>query len=236
MKLDAKMVNLLGLLAMVIVLGLGTIGIVMPMYDGVQATQTELDSQRATNNNLGLKLTALNVAEQRETEIQANVDSLRVKLPEGQAGDTALQAISNALELSGSVIINDEFAAPLAFSVRGSEESDNGGTPTETEPVAGNDSEQDAPGAPAETPVETPAASPEVPPQSEPERVQAEAILTLGVTGHEMATQFIDALAQNPRALLVTSSELTDDEVEGMPATLKVTMSIFYYGVVATDE
>lgn len=231
MKLDAKMVNLLGLLAMVIVLGLGTVGIVMPMYDGVQATQTELDSQRATNNNLELKLTALTVAEKRESEIKANVDSLRLKLPEGQAGDTALQAISNALELSGAMIVKDDFAAAVPFAARGSEEGTNGGTPTETEPVAETNSGPESP----EASVESPAAA-DVSPVGEAERVQSEVTLALGVSGHEMATQFIDALAHSPRALLVTASELTDDETEGMPATLTVTMSIFYYGVVDTNE
>ena len=35
MKLDTRMLNLLGLLAIVAVLGLGVVSLIMPMYQGV---------------------------------------------------------------------------------------------------------------------------------------------------------------------------------------------------------
>lgn len=230
MKLDARMVNLLGLLAMVVVLGLGAIGIVKPLYAGVQSTQAELESQRSTNGNLELKLTALNAAQQRESEIGANVASLRAQLPEGQEGDSVLQAISDAVTASGAVIVEDSYASPVPFVPRGSEEDVPAAeTPAEPAPADGGESA----GATDEVAQEPGAPSVAT---GQPVQLQSEVTLRLGVTGNEMAAVFTDALAQSPRSLLVTSAAMTDTEVEGHPYELTVSLMIYYYDVAVEDE
>lgn len=237
MKLDVKMLNLLGLLAMVVVLGLGALSIVMPLFDRVQATQSLLDQERNTNENLRFKLTALTSAEQRQAEIEDHLASLRVQLPNGPHTDGLVSIIADALDASGAFIQQHELAEATLFAPRGAEAPLPGETPEATadspeSQVAGLD-EEHLEGLPEDLIAELEGSG-----QAEalPEQQQVEVTIKLAVTGDAQATEFLDALGAGNRAFLVTSSAMTESEFEGFGYELTVTLMMFFYDVAVSDE
>lgn len=227
MKFDARMLNLLGLLAIVVVLGLGTISIVMPLYEGVQNTENELSTAHASNDSYRMKLVALTSAEQRKAETEASVATLQTMLPAHAESHTVLEVIANAFESSGAVISKDVFAPSTSFSPRIA--------PTEDGVTA-----EPTPEPAADTPTQTPedpgaaggaAAQPAASSQGSgdnPAR-QIEVTLTVSVSDAAMATRFLDALAAGPRALVVTAAFMSDGSTPGMDYDLEVTLMAFYY-------
>lgn len=229
MKIDVKMLNLLGLLALVVVLGLGAIGIVMPLYEKVEDTQTQLDQERDMNENFRFKLISLTEAETRLDEVEKNLAVLREHLPDGQQTDTVVAIIDDALELSGAVIGSHQIAEATLFAPRGSD-----GGPASEEPVAQNDPESQIAEIDPEHLADLP---PEVvaelqgtgTAEQRVEQQQAEVVLDLNVTGEAQATQFLDALGDGGRNLLVTSATMSESEVEGFGYALQVTLTIFFF-------
>ena len=90
MKLDNRMLNLLGLLAIVTVLGLGVVSLIMPMYQGVQKASDELSLAKQTNESFRAKLTQLTEAEGRKADIEKSVAELRKEVPDNVQADTCL--------------------------------------------------------------------------------------------------------------------------------------------------
>lgn len=118
MKLDVKMVNLLGTLVVVAVLGLGAVGIVMPLYEQVQVANGQIGEAELANEGYRTQLTALADAESRQAEIEENVATLRAELPGGIEADTAIQVIEHAMNSTGARIESDTFSEPVPFSPR----------------------------------------------------------------------------------------------------------------------
>lgn len=238
MKLDAKTINLLGLLTLVVVLGLGAISIVMPMYEGVQTAQTQVYAEREAKNNLQLKLTVLEKSEARQDEIEQNLESLRAKLPNGPESDTVLETIADALESTGVVIASHSVADATLFAPRGEEIAaapSGEGSPPPADPAVSTSEDidpEDLADLPPEFVDELQSSSQQV----APEQQQAEIVLEVNVTNAENAAAFLDALGQSPRALLVTGAEMTDSGVEGLPYQLTVALSTFYYDVAVANE
>ena len=110
MKLDARMLNLLGLLAIVAVLGLGVVSLIMPMYQGVQNASGELALAEQTNEGYRNQLAQLAEAEGRKAEIEKSVAELRKEMPDHVQADTVLQVIAAATTASGAVLLADSYA------------------------------------------------------------------------------------------------------------------------------
>lgn len=239
MKLDAKMVNLLGLLALVVVLGLGALGIVMPLYENVETTQSELDQARDTNENFRMKLVVLTDAETREAEIEKNIAALSAQLPDGAQSDTALKIIADALDLSGAAPASHSFSDAMLFVPRGGDAVDPASAaPAENSGDDAADISNIDPEYLQDLPPDVLAA---IEGNSQHEAVQQQQQIdiemTVNVTGDDMATQFLDALAVGPRSMVVTSATMSEGSEEGYPYDLSFIVSIFYYGTgVPSDE
>lgn len=227
MKLDTRMVNLLGLLAIVAVLGLGAVGLVMPMYEGVQAANDEISVAESTNDGYRLQLVKLDEAEGRKAEIEQNLESLREELPSAVEGDTVLQVIARAVSDTGTFIDSDKFGEAVAFFPRPAATSD---------ATASLENTPAPPADPAAAPTEgdaakEPPASVQGDSTSGPKK-QVELELEFSVKDTDMATAVLDALRSGPRSMLVTSAVAEKGSahtVTGYEGTLKVTLLVFYY-------
>lgn len=233
MKLDARMLNLLGLLAIVAVLGLGVVSLIMPMYQGVQNASGELSLAEQTNEGYRNQLAQLAEAESRKAEIEKSVAELRKEMPDNLQADTVLQVIADASTASGTFIDADSYAAAVAFApqlgVQGEEVPSSAPAPP-PDPAADT-----ASGAGAES-ADTTGADPAAPAEggsaaTGPEQ-QVEIELTVSALDHAMATSFLDQLRAGPRSLLVTSAVFEKGSahtVTGWEGTLKVKMLAFFY-------
>lgn len=234
MKLDAKMVNLLGLLVIVAVLGLGTISMVMPIYEGVQDSSDQLETVEQTNDTYRIQLAQLTEAEGRKSEIEKSVEKLRQQLPATVQADSALQVIAAASEATGAFIDRDAFTVATPFAPRtGAEEE--GAAQAEAAPAPPADPGTAAEGASEATETDADAtvdAGTEVPaePPADP-RQQVEIELVLSVQDTTMATAFLDALRAGPRSVLVTSAVAERGSahvVTGWEGTLTVKLLVFF--------
>ena len=235
MKLDARMLNLLGLLAIVAVLGLGVVSLIMPMYQGVQNASGELSLAEQTNEGYRNQLAQLTEAEVRKAEIEKSVAELRKEVPDSVQADTVLQVIADASAATGAFIDTSAFGEPATFTPR-AEATEDGAAPSAPAPppdpgasegaaVAGAPA-SDGAGAAAVTP---PADAGEA--TEGPER-QVEIELTLSVENAAMATSFLDQLRGGSRSLLVTSAVAEKGgahTVTNWEGTLKVKLLAFFY-------
>lgn len=234
MKLDARMLNLLGLLAIVAVLGLGVVSLIMPMYQGVQNASGELSLAEQTNEGYRNQLAQLAEAESRKAEIEKSVAELRKEMPDNVQADTVLQVIADASTASGAFMDADSYAAAVAFAPQlgvAEEEAPSSAPAPPPDPAAdtasgaGTESFDAAAGAGAA------ASSTDGSTAASPEQ-QFEIELTVSVLDHAMATSFLDQLRAGSRSLLVTSAVLekgSAHSVTGWEGTLKVKMLAFFY-------
>lgn len=234
MKLDTRMLNLLGLLAIVAVLGLGVVSLIMPIYQGVQNASNDLSLAEQTNQGYRNQLAQLTEAEGRKAEIEKSVAELRKEVPDNVQADTVLQVIADASAATGAFIDTSTFGAPVAFAPR-TEVTEDGAAPAAPAPppdpgATGSDAAEGAAtsgadAAAAGQPVDTGAA------EAGPEQ-QVEIELTLSVESTAMAASFLDQLRAGSRSLLVTSAiaeKGSAHTVTNWEGTLKVKMLAFFY-------
>ena len=233
MKFDARTLNLFGLLGVVAILGLGAVLFVMPLYEGVQTAEGELETARASNSAYQNSLIGLHAAEARQDEIETHVEEIRERMPAELQQYTALDVIAEALEASGAVITSDAYGVAEAYVPRvgvGEEESTAPTTPPATDPAAADAAAGQAGTAQAGTAQGGAAQATSTQPSSDAEpRQQVVATIEVEVESPEMATHFLNQLGAGPRALLVTAADLSRPVVED-PYTLTVTLTMFYYG------
>lgn len=233
MKLDTRMLNLLGLLAIVTVLGLGVVSLIMPMYQGVQKTSDELSLAEQTNESFRAKLTQLTEAEGRKAEIEKSVAELRKEVPDNVQADTVLQAIADASAATGAFIDASTFGEPTAFAPRTAATED-GAAPAAPAPPSDpgtgeGDAAASAPPADGADATAPPADAGTA--DAGPEQ-QIEIELTLSVENTAMAANFLDQLRAGSRSLLVTSAiaeKGSAHTVTSWEGTLKVKMLAFFY-------
>lgn len=238
MKLDARMLNLLGVLVLVAVLGLGTTQIALPIYEGVQTTESDIEAQRQTNAALQTRLVELDEAEQRRPEIIAGIADLRAALPENQQSASALQMIENSLVSTGVFIDGHSVGVPETFVPRidespgAAELAAIAAASAETEAAAEEEAAAETPEGEAAPPADPAAAGPVDGPQQ-----QIEFTLELSVPDEPTAIAFIDGLRAGPRLVLPTSAEFsrgsTPHQVTTWEPTLTVTMLVYAYEEVA---
>lgn len=230
MKLDTRTMNMLGLLAIVVVLGLGTVSIIMPMYQGVQSTSEQLSLAEQTNDGYRSQLTALAEAEGRKAEIEQSVAALRLEMPDNVQADTVLQVIANASAATEAFVESDSFAVAAPFAPQtgvGENTAPSSAPAPPADPAEGSDPSAEAGGA--ETSAGAPPADAAAGPGPEQ---QVEIQLTVSVRDTAMATSFLDQLRAGPRSLLVTSATLSKGGahvVTNWDGTLKVTLLAFFY-------
>lgn len=231
MKLDTRMLNLLGLLAIVAVLGLGAVSLIMPMYQGVQSASDELALAEQTNEGYRNQLAQLAEAEGRKAEIEQSVSELRKQVPNSVQADTVLQVIADASAATGAFIDSSAFGEPSAFAPR-TEATEDGIAPAPEptpDPAAADAAAGTGEGDAASTGgAAAPAASA---PTAGPEQ-QVEITLTLSVESTAMAANYLDLLRSGSRSLLVTSAiaeKSSAHSVTGWEGTLTVKMLAFFY-------
>ena len=232
MKLDVKMVNLLGLLVIVLVLGLGTVGIVMPLYGNVESTSDQLFGVEQTNDTYRSQLSVLTEAEARKSEIEASVQELHRELPDSIQTDTALQAIADASASSGAFMEESNFSEPAAFTPRTAIEVD--GTPADAPSTGDTAAAETATTPTVEGSGEAAAADDTAASEqanADP-RQQVEVELVISVPDQGMGVAFLDALRSGDRSLLITSARLErggSNPVTGWDGKLTVNLTIFFY-------
>lgn len=235
MKLDNRMLNLLGLLVIVAVLGLGVVSLIMPMYQGVQNASSELSLAEQTNDGYRNQLAQLTEAEGRKAEIEQSVAELRKEVPDTVQADTVLQVIADASAATGAFIDASNFGEPAAFTPR-TEVTEDGAAPAAPAPppdpgASGGDATagavaagaESADGGAAAVPVDAAAAGPEQ---------QIEIELTLSVENTATAANFLDQLRSGSRSLLVTSAiaeKGSAHTVTNWEGRLKVKLLAFFY-------
>lgn len=222
MTIDKRTLNLLGLLVIVAVFGLGTLLFAKPMLDGVLAANREISTTEQTNQQYQTKLTELVAAEDDREQLERNLAKLRQELPATPETGSVLQVIENALAAQGLQIQSYTVGESFDFAPRLDPNAEEGAQPAA--PV-----EEPAP-APSEAAAATedPAATgsaPEAVP-TEP-RQQFEVTLEVSVLDEATATAFLDALQRGPRLLLVTAANV-ERAVGEEAGTLSVTLQVFY--------
>lgn len=233
MKLDTRMLNLLGLLAIVAVLGLGVASLIMPMYQGVQNASGELSLAEQTNDGYRSQLAQLTEAEGRKAEIQRSVAELRKEVPDNVQADTVLQAIADASAATGAFIDASTFGEPTAFTPR-TEVTDDGAAPAAPAPPSdpGTGEGDAAASAPAADGADATAPPADAGTAGAGPEQQIEIELTLSVENAAMAANFLDQLRAGSRSLLVTSAiaeKGSAHTVTNWEGTLKVKMLAFFY-------
>ncbi len=233
MKLDTRMLNLLGLLAIVAVLGLGVVSLIMPMYQGVQSTSGELSLAEQTNEGYRNQLAQLTEAEGRKAEIEKSVAELRKQVPGNVQADTVLQVIADASAATGAFIDSTSFGEPTAFTPR-VEPTEDGAAPAPAptpdpaaSDAAASGSADGASGAPTDG-----AAPPQAATEAATPDQQIEITLTLSVENTAMAANYLDQLRAGSRTLLITSAiaeKSSAHSVTNWEGTLTVTMLAFFY-------
>ncbi|WP_449282383.1 hypothetical protein [Leucobacter sp.] len=231
MRIDSRLLTLLGVLVIVAVLGLGTVLAGLPMYARVQAAQQEIVQTQATNATLEGRLAELSRAKERRADIEAGIETLREQLPARPESDTVLQVISDALTAHEVFPKADRFGDSVAYAAQT-------GWAPDGEAVA--ETPAPAPEATEETAVEdsadgnaaedaAPAAEAPAEPPADPQQ-QIEITLEVAVPDEPTATAFLDSLRSGSRLLLVTGATLEreEDQETGMQGKITVTMLSFY--------
>ncbi|MBO1901115.1 hypothetical protein J4H92_04025 [Leucobacter weissii] len=224
MRLEARLVNLLGLLVLVGVLALGIVLIALPMYERGQEANREIADSEQINAGYRAQLGVLNDAEARRGEIERSIAQVRRQIPEGAEYDSALELIENALEEEDGFVKLTAFGEPADFAPRPDPTADEG---DDGEPAPPADPAAEDPAAASGT--EAPAAgAADAEPPADP-RQQIELTIEIAVPDVVTATAILDELRAGPRLLLVTSAkvEREEDEERGMEGRLTVTAQIF---------
>jgi type II secretory pathway pseudopilin PulG len=229
MKLDSRLLTLLGALVIVAVLGLGTVLAALPMYGRVQSAQQEISQTQATNATLDARRAELSRAKERQAEIETGIATLRKQLPTRPESDTVLQVIAEALTAHEVFPRTDRFGDSMPYSARtGSSEGEQpAAAPAPAPEPTPEAAEED--GAAAEDAAASQAEAAAAEPPSDP-RQQIEITLEVGVPDEGTATAFLDTLRSGSRLLLVTGATLerSEDQETGMQGKLTVTMLSFY--------
>lgn len=224
MKIDKRTLNLLGLLVIVVVFGLGTLLFAKPMLDGVLAAQREIATTEQTNQQFQTKLTQLIAAEGDQAQLERDLAKLREEMPANAETGSVLRVIESALVDQGLQIESYSVGESFDFTRRVDPNADE-----ETQAAAGA-TDQAVPGdvtVSADTAASDSEGNAIAPAPSTEPRQQFEMTLQVAVPDEASATAFLDALQQGPRLLLVTAANLQQASGEGT-STLAVTLQVFY--------
>lgn len=224
MKIDNRLLNLLGLLVIVGVLALGLTSIAVPILERVQSAQGEIATDQQNNDALRARLAELTAAEQRQAEIEESITELRKQLPESAQTDTALQMIENSLLSTGAAVRNVTFGEPAAFSPR-APYGEEGTTVPSTAPATPPADDTAQPDAAAE-------AQPEQAEQpSTDARQQYEVSLSVVVPDEATALAFLDRLRADTRIMLPVEAALSkgSDSETGYEGKLDIKLLVFFY-------
>ena len=227
MTIDRRTLNLLGLLVIVAVFGLGALLFAKPMLDGVMAANQQIRTTEETNQQYQMKLSALVTAEKDRAQLERQLAELRTELPATPDTGSMLQVIEAALAAQGLQIESYSVGESFDFAPRvdpNADEEAAQAAPAETSAPAPEDAAAEAT-ATADATATDAAAAPEVAP-TEP-RQQIEVTLEIEVPDEAAATAFLDALQAGPRLLLVTAAT-TQAPTAGESGSLSVTLQVFY--------
>ncbi len=221
MKIDNRLLNLIGLLVIVAVLALGLTAIAMPIFERVQIAQGEIATDQQNNDALRARLAELTAAEQRQGEIEDSIAELRKQLPESAQTDTALQMIENSLISTGAVVRNVAFGEPVPFSPRAAYGEQGTAAPS-TAPATPPADGTEQPDAAAEAPAAQ---------SSTDARQQYEVSLSVVVPDEATALAFLDRLRADTRIMLPVEAALSkgSDSETGYEGRLEVKLLVFFY-------
>lgn len=232
MKLDARLLNLLGLLVIIAVFALGATSIVLPLFEGVRGAQEEIAADELRNEASRTKLTELQAAEERRGEIEQSLAALRAQMPATAKTDTALQVIENALASSGAVVRSVSFGETAPFTPR---------TPTGDEapaaaaPATPPETDTSSSDASTETATADPAtegdASSEVALDTE---WQIEVTVSVAVPDEAAALIFLDRLRSDSRILLPVEATFSESEDADTGFAHKLDVKLFAFSNLAS--
>lgn len=209
MNVSKQLINLVGILIAVVVVVAGVALIAMPMFSQAQATDSNTRTVAQTNSVYDVQVAQLTAANERITEIDAELASLRTQIAAAPQLDDVFEIINAAAEATTVTIDSVTVADPEAWTVLAAVADATGtGTTTVVEeeaPVAeatdvATDTDAEADPAPVEPPVD-PSASPQM---------QASVTIVVAATDAATAMVFVDALRVGPRLILPIDSTFAD--------------------------
>lgn len=224
MKLDVRTLTLLGVLALVAVLGIGVAAIGLPMYERVQAAEAQISDAEANNAAFQAQLAGLAAAKQRRAEIETHLTQLRSALPDTQDTASVVEAIDIALVKHGAQPGNFKVLDQTAYVPR---------------PAAGEETTPPAPPAPDPAAEDSATEGPTTEDQGVQDSAGTAALEQLQdprqqyvvefevvIADATTAAAFLDTLRAYPRQLLITHADVEPFKSNDTP-NLKVTMTAF---------
>ncbi|MHA3684331.1 hypothetical protein ACXR2W_08750 [Leucobacter sp. HY1908] len=234
MKIDAKLLSLLGLMVIVGIFGLGIAAIGLPMYEGVQRSQAEIAEAQQNNATYEARLIELESAKSAQGEIEASIAKLREELPASVDSASIADAIGAAMTAHGLIPTLTTVGKPVPFTPR-TDPLEEGAAPVDPAPDTAADTdaaeaveaaEDVAAGEAGEASAGAPAEAPGDP------RQQSEIVLEVKAPDQAAAVAFLDALGRAKPLLLVTATDYQPDDTgtaeEAFVGKLLITMTTFH--------
>lgn len=189
-------VTAIGLIVSLGVIALGVSLVALPLYFQSLGVAGQTATVTQTNAIYQAQVDGLRAEEENLDEINAQVESLRVQIPETGELDDVFEIVGNAAVEAGVTLTNVTAGEQVVFAVRTGPEDDAAAAPA---PDAGAEGEDTADAGDATAGGTT--AEPTAPTPATEGRQQVD--FTIAATAPDMAaaTAFLDALRSGPRLL-----------------------------------
>lgn len=201
-----QLINLVGALVLILVVAVGVILGVLPLYLNSTSTNAEADQVAQTNATYEVQVASLRRDEERFDEIEASLRTLRTEIPMRGDLDDVFELIASAAATAGVTITSASAgdAAPWTKRTGTEETAAAPAPPATTDPATSDPSTTEAA---AET-----GAEPAPAPAPETDSLEKEVPFTIVVESVDTAatTRFIDALGAGPRLVAITHANLVE--------------------------